>query len=97
MDSYKYVLKPLSALPAIFRVEDISKGDFPYLFSQHNFRNYCGHFPALEWYDPNTKPPKKRQEAIEWHQEQVSQEVIFDFREGYESIVLQILQYFIKA
>ena len=34
LDSYNFVSKPQSALPASFWVEDLAKGDFPYLFNQ---------------------------------------------------------------
>ena len=81
VDSYSYVSKPLSALPAIFGVEDLAKGDFPHMFNQPKFQNYRGPIPALEWYDPETKSTKKRQELIEWHSEQVANKVIFDFNE----------------
>ena len=81
LDSYNFVSKPLSALPATFGIQDASKGDFPHLFNQPKFQNYKGPIPALEWYDPDTKTPKKRQELLEWHAEQVSKEVIFDFQE----------------
>ena len=43
--------------------------------------NFRGPIPALSWYDADTKSPKKRQELIEWYQEQISQEAVFDFRE----------------
>ena len=81
VDSYSYVSKTLSALLAIFGVEDIAKGDFPHMFNQPKFQDYRGPIPALEWYDLDTKSTKKRQELIEWHSEQVSNEVIFDFKE----------------
>ena len=45
------------------------------------FQHFCGPIPALEWYDPDCKSTKKKQELIDRHQEQVSQEGIFDFQE----------------
>ena len=54
VDSYSYVSKPLSALPAIFGIEDVAKGDFPHHFNQPKFQHYRGPIPALEWYDPDT-------------------------------------------
>ena len=53
--------QPLSALSAIFGVEDVAKGDFAHLFNQLKFQYYYGPIPALEWYNSDTKTTKKTQ------------------------------------
>ena len=80
LDSYNFISKPLSALPAIFGFEG-QKGDFPHLFNLPKHQNYYGSIPALEWFDPETKSPKKRAELIQWHKEQVEQKFVYDFQQ----------------
>ena len=41
----------------------------------------CFKITALECYHPDTKSTKKRQEYIEWHSEELSNEVLFGFKE----------------
>ena len=75
-DSYNFVSKLLSALTAIFGEE------FPHLFNQPKYQNYCVQFlPRLEWYEPDSKSPKRKQELIQWYSEQVAQKVVFNCQE----------------
>ena len=61
VDLYNFVSRPLSALPAVFGLENTSKGDFPHLFNCPEFQHYIGPIPAIEWYDPDTKSSQKTQ------------------------------------
>ena len=72
------VSKPLSALPELFEMNTVSKGDFPHLFYLPKFHNYEGPIPATEWYDPDTK-------LLQWHAEQVADKVVFDFQSEMKS------------
>ena len=67
VDSYSDVPKPLLALPAIFGVDDTAKGDFPQMFIINKPKFQFYHGSSLEWYDPDNKFPKKRQELNKWY------------------------------
>jgi hypothetical protein len=66
LDSMLHLKVPLAGLPAMFGFKG-SKGHFPYTFLTEPNRGYAGPIPAIEWFEPDRKQPKQRQELIEWH------------------------------
>ena len=79
LDSYAFVTSALSKFPKIFSIEEEKKGFFPHLFNRVEFYNYKGPIPSFEWYDPDTFSVEKRKEFFQWYEEQIEQEVEFDF------------------
>ena len=80
IDSYAFVASALSKFPQIFNIEEEKKGFFPHLFNRIEFDRYKGSIPSAEWYNPDLFTPDKRREFYEWYEEQVANEVLFDFQ-----------------
>ena len=80
LDSYAFVAHALAKFPKIFSIEEEKKGYFPHLFNRTEFYNYKGSIPSWEWYDPDTFSVEKRKEFFKWYEEQVENQVVFDFQ-----------------
>lgn len=62
-------------------IEDpLAKGYFPHLFNRVENANYVGPLPPREDYMPNTMSVEKKQAFEEWYEEQVANDVVFDFQ-----------------
>lgn len=62
-------------------IEDpLAKGYFPHLFNRVENANYIGPLPPREDYMPNTMSVEKKQAFEEWYEEQVANDVVFDFQ-----------------
>ena len=81
IDSYNYISAALSTMPKMFGFEELNKGYFPHYFNLPPFQDYVGPIPDKEWYGYMEMKPKQQQDFIKWHNKQVEDKVIFDFRE----------------
>ena len=79
IDSLSFFQLPLSAFPKTFGLTELHKGYFPHKFNLPEHQTYVGIVPALDYYMPETMSPKAKQELEKWHQEQRTQNVVFDF------------------
>jgi hypothetical protein len=80
IDSYNYLSNPLSTIPKMFGLQELSKGYFPHYFNIHPFQHYKGPIPDKEWYGYREKKPADQKAFIEWHDAQVAAKVEFDFQ-----------------
>lgn len=68
IDSLCHIAKPLRNIPAIFGIEDeISKGEFPYMFNTTANRDYVGPLPPLSVFQTHTYDRKRKSDIEEWH------------------------------
>ena len=81
IDSLCFLPMPLSSFSATFNLTELKKGFFPHLFNIPTHQNYVGRIPDLEFYDPDGMMPKKKEELLNWHAEQVIRNVEFNFKE----------------
>ena len=58
----------------------LAKGHFPHLFNRVENQNYVGPLPPKEDYMPLTMSKSKKKEFDKWYQQQLDQNVIFDFQ-----------------
>ena len=70
-DSKLFLPMALKAVPKAFGLTDRAKGFYPYLFDTQENAHYVGDWPAIEYYDPDSKSPEERQALLEWHAQQV--------------------------
>ena len=80
IDSLSFLPMPLAAFPSTFNLSEMKKGFFPHLFNLPHHQNYVGRIPDLEFYDPDGMMPKKKEELLHWHSEQVARNVTFHFK-----------------
>jgi len=62
--SHNFISAPLSPFPKTFRLKELKKGFFPFLFNTDENENYVGPIPAKEYYCYNTMKPKVRKKFI---------------------------------
>jgi len=80
IDSLSFFQMPLSAFPKTFGLTELRKGYFPRKFNLPEHQTYVGILPDLDYYMPETMASKAKQELEKWHQEQRTQNVVFDFQ-----------------
>ena len=61
------ILGGLAALPKAYGLKERKKGYFPHAFNTKENRYYKGLYPTLEYYWPDKKIPKEREELLKWH------------------------------
>ena len=81
IDSLCFLPMALSAFSATFNLTELKKGFFPHLFNRPSNQNYVGRIPDLEFYDPNSMIPCKKEELLQWYSDQVRRNVVFDFKQ----------------
>ena len=81
IDSLSFLPMPLASFPSTFNLSELKKGFFPHLFNLPHHQNYVGRIPDLEFYDPDGMMPKKKEELLHWHSEQVAHNVTFNFKQ----------------
>lgn len=81
IDSLNYFPMPLSALPKAFDLgPEMKKGYFPHLFNTVDNQEYVGPIPEKTYYCPGSMFKKAHEEFEKWHEQQVSNNVVFDFK-----------------
>ena len=80
IDSLSFLPMPLAAFTNTFNLSELKKGFFPHLFNLPHHQNYEGRIPDLEFYDPDSMLPEKKQQLLHWHADQVQRNVTFNFK-----------------
>ena len=80
IDSLNFIPMSLAKFPKTFGQDELCKGYFPHLFNKDENQNYIGPIPCQNDYGVNFKKPAERKAFIAWHQEQVENNYLFDFR-----------------
>ena len=81
IDSLCFLPMPLASFPATFNLTELKKGFFPHLFNTPENQQYVGRIPDLEYYDADSMMPSKKEELLQWHNEQVARNVEFNFKQ----------------
>ena len=81
IDSLNFIPMSLAKFPKTFGQDELCKGYFPHLFNKEENQNYIGPIPCQNDYGVNFKKPEERKAFIAWHNEQVENNYLFDFRE----------------
>ena len=80
IDSLNFIPMSLAKFPKTFAQPELCKGYFPHLFNKDENQNYVGPIPCQDDYGVNFMKPAEREAFIAWHQEQVENNYVFDFR-----------------
>ncbi|XP_053395625.1 uncharacterized protein LOC128555871 [Mercenaria mercenaria] len=80
IDSLSFLSMPLSAFPKTSGLTEMVKGYFPHWAKKAEYQNYVGHYLDSEYYHPGGMKPEAREVFLEWHQEKVNTQSIFDFQ-----------------
>ena len=81
IDSLSFLPMPLAAFTSTFNLTELKKGFFPHLFNLPHHQNYEGRIPDIEFYDPDSMMPKKKQDLMNWHADQVRRNVTFNLKQ----------------
>ena len=80
IDSLNFIPMGLAKFPKTFAQPELCKGYFPHLFNKGENQNYVGPIPCQDDYGVNFMKPAEREAFMTWHQEQVENNYVFDFR-----------------
>ena len=80
IDSLNFIPMGLAKFPKTFAQPELCKGYFPHLFNKDENQNYVGPIPCQNDYGVDFMKPAEREAFIAWHQEQVENNYVFDFR-----------------
>ena len=81
IDSLNFIPMALAKFPKTFGQDELCKGYFPHLFNKDENQDYVGPIPCQDDYGVNFKKPAEREAFMAWHQEQVENNYVFDFRQ----------------
>ena len=93
-DTYLLMPLPLAALPEAFGLQNMAKGEFPYLYNMPaHYGVVVPELPAPEFYCPQSKNARRRAEFEVWYEENKSREFDFDLElERYCELDVAILR-----
>ena len=77
IDSLNFLQMPLAAMPGVFGLENIKKGNFPYLFNRPENYGYVGPYPEPAYYGVDEMKPGARKAFLLWHSKQ--KDKVFNF------------------
>ena len=80
IDSLNFIPMGLAKFPKTFAQPELCKGYFPHFFNKDENQDYVGPIPCQDDYGVNYKKPAEREAFMTWHQEQVDNNYVFDFR-----------------
>ncbi|MES9881304.1 MAG: DNA polymerase, partial [Sedimenticola sp.] len=80
LDSLNFLPMPLSSLPTAFGLKELKKGSFPHFFNTAENQEYVGPIPDPKYYGIDQMSPENRHNFLQWHKEQATQNVQFDFQ-----------------
>ena len=80
IDSLNFIPMGLAKFPKTFAQPELCKGYFPHLFNKDANQNYVGPIPCQNDYAVEFMKPTEREAFMTWHQEQVENNYVFDFR-----------------
>ena len=80
IDSLNFIPMALAKFPKTFSQHELCKGYFPHFFNKDENQEYVGPIPCQDDYGVNYMKPEAREKFMVWHQEQVDNNYVFDFR-----------------
>ena len=80
IDSLNFIPMALAKFPKTFGQDEMCKGYFPHFFNKGENQDYVGPIPCQDDYGVNHMKPEAREKFMTWHQEQVDNNYVFDFR-----------------
>ena len=80
IDSLNFIPMALAKFPKTFAQSELCKGYFPHFFNKDENQDYVGPIPCQDDYGVNHMKPEAREKFMTWHQEQVDNNYVFDFR-----------------
>ena len=80
IDSLNFIPMALGKFPKTFAQPELCKGYFPHFFNKDANQEYVGPIPCQNEYGVNSMKPEVREKFMTWHQEQVENNYVFDFR-----------------
>ena len=80
IDSLNFIPMALAKFPKTFAQPEMCKGYFPHFFNKDENQDYVGPIPCQDDYGVNYMKPEAREKFMTWHQEQVDNNYVFDFR-----------------
>ena len=80
IDSLNFIPMALARFPKTFDQDELCKGYFPHFFNKDENQDYVGPIPCQDDYGVNYMKPEAREKFMTWHQEQVDNNYVFDFR-----------------
>ena len=80
IDSLNFIPMALAKFPKTFAQPELCKGYFPHFFNKDENQDYVGPIPCQDHYGVNFMKPEAREAFMSWHQEQVDNNYVFDFR-----------------
>ena len=80
IDSLNFIPMGLGKFPKTFAQPELCKGYFPHFFNKDENQEYVGPIPCQNDYGVNSMKPEAREKFMTWHQEQVNNNYVFDFR-----------------
>ena len=81
IDSLNFIPMALARFPKTFGQDELCKGYFPHYFNKDENQEYVGPIPCQDDYGANYMKPEAREKFMVWHQEQVENNYVFDFRQ----------------
>ena len=80
IDSLNFIPMALARFPKTFDQDELCKGYFPHFLNKDENQEYVGPIPCQDDYGVNYMKPEAREKFMTWHQEQVENNYVFDFR-----------------
>ena len=80
IDSLNFIPMALGKFPKTFAQPELCKGYFPHFFNKDENQEYVGPIPCQHEYGADFMKPEAREKFMTWHQEQVENNYVFDFR-----------------
>ena len=80
IDSLNFIPMALAKFPKTFAQPELCKGYFPHFFNKDENQEYVGPIPCQNDYGVDFMKPEAREAFMTWHQEQVENNYVFDFR-----------------
>ena len=80
IDSLNFIPMALAKFPKTFGQPELCKGYFPHFFNKDENQDYVGPIPCQDDYGADYMKPEAREKFMTWHQEQVDNNYVFDFR-----------------
>ena len=80
IDSLNFIPMALAKFPKTFGQDELCKGFFPHFFNKDENQDYVGPMPCQNDYGVDFMKPEAREKFMTWHQEQVENNYVFNFR-----------------
>jgi hypothetical protein len=81
IDSLSFIPMRLADFPTTFGLDELAKGYFPHLFNRKENKNYVGHLPPSQFYNPDGMSPEEMEKFLEWHNGLRENNYVFDFQQ----------------